>query len=126
MVKGNYVADIERALKDGKLPSDLLGMILTFLDFKPAEIRIYNLLLKNPLTIKQIEEKLRISERTIRKYIDRLDKNGLITKKVEQGKRLKYVYVAVPPREVWSRLENRIQQMLGEVTKVLESKAFLL
>jgi len=120
------VLDIELALKEGKLPSDLLGMILTFLDFKSAEIRIYNLLLKNSLTIKDIEEKLGISERTIRKYIDRLDKNGLITKKVEQGKRLRYVYAAVAPREVWNKLENRIQRMLGEVTKVLESKAFLL
>jgi len=126
MVKNNYVLDIELALKEGKLPSDLLGMILTFLDFKSAEIRIYNLLLKNSLTIKDIEEKLGISERTIRKYIDRLDKNGLITKKVEQGKRLRYVYAAVAPREVWNKLENRIQRMLGEVTKVLESKAFLL
>jgi predicted DNA-binding transcriptional regulator len=125
MVKGSYVLDIERALKEGKLPSDLLGMILTFLDFNPNEIKMYNLLLRRPLNIKEIEEELRISERTIRKYIDRLDKNGLITKRVEQGKRLKYIYISVPPLDVWNRLEKRIQQMLSEVTKVLKSKAFL-
>jgi predicted DNA-binding transcriptional regulator len=126
MVKGNYLLDVEHALKEGKKTPELLEMILSYLDFKPAEIRIYNLLLKKPQTIKQIEEQLRISERTIRKHIGRLDEDGFIVKHVEQGRRLKYVYAAVPPTEVWKRLQVRIHQTLDEITRVLESKAFLL
>ena len=126
MVKGNYLLDIEHALSEGKKNPEILNMILAFLDFKPAEIRIYNLLLKKPQTIKQIEEQLSISERTIRKHINRLDQDGFIMKHVEQGRRLKYVYAAIPPTEVWKRLHARIQQMLDEITKVLKSKAFLL
>jgi predicted DNA-binding transcriptional regulator len=126
MVKGNYIIDLEHAMKEGKKTTDVLNMILEYLDFKPCEIRIYNLLLKKPHTIKQIEEQLKISERTIRKHIDNLDKDGLITKSVEQGKRLKYVYSAVPPAEVWRRLQDRIQRTFNEITRVLESKTFIL
>jgi predicted DNA-binding transcriptional regulator len=126
MVKGNYIIDLERAIKEGNKTTDVLNMILSYLDFKPCEIRIYNLLLKKPQTIKQIEDQLKISERTIRKHIDELHKNGLITKSVEEGKRLKYVYSAVPPTEVWRRLQERIQHTFNEISKVLESKAFVL
>ncbi len=126
MVKGNYIIDLERAIKEGKKTTDILNMILSYLDFKPAEIKIYDLLLRKPHTIKQIEEQLKISERTIRKHIDQLDRDGLITKSVEQGKRLKYVYSAVPPVEVWRRLQEKIQCTFNEITKVLESKAFVL
>jgi predicted DNA-binding transcriptional regulator len=125
MVKGNYIIDLERAIKEGRKTGDVLNMILAYLDFKPAEIKIYNLLLNKPQTIKQIEDQLKISERTIRKHIDELHENGLITKSVEQGKRLKYVYVAVPPTEVWRRLQEKIQHTFNEITKVLESKAFV-
>jgi predicted DNA-binding transcriptional regulator len=125
MVKGNYIFDLERAIKEGKKTTDVLDMILAYLDFKPAEIKIYNLLLNKPQTIKQIEDQLKISERTIRKHIDELHESGLITKSVEQGKRLKYVYAAVPPTEVWRRLQEKIQHTFNEITKVLESKAFI-
>ncbi|NAS89222.1 hypothetical protein C4E24_05730 [ANME-1 cluster archaeon AG-394-G21] len=46
---------------------------LGFLNFKPIEIKIYNFLLTSSLTIKQIQNLLNLSERTIRKYIQRLD-----------------------------------------------------
>jgi predicted transcriptional regulator len=121
MAKRNYVADIENALIEGKKSTELLNMILGFLDFKPVEIRIYNLLLKSPLTIKQIEKQLNLSERTIRKYIKRLDQEGFIIKKVEQSKRLKYIYTSTSPQEVWKKAQGIIQQILSKITKVLET-----
>ena len=122
MMKRDYIADIEKSLKEGKKPIEVLNVILGFLNFKSVEIRIYNILLKKPLTIKQLEEHLNLSERTIRKYIKRLDREGLITKKVEQGKRLRYVYSAVPIRETWEKVKDKIERILIDITKVLETK----
>ncbi len=123
MIKRNYIADMENVLKGRKKPIELLNTILGFLDFKTTEIRIYNLLLKSSLTIKQIENQLNLSERTIRKYIKKLGQDGFISRKVEQGKRLKYVYVAIPVQETWKKVKGKIQEILDEITKVLETKA---
>ena len=126
MVKRNYIIDIEKAINETKNPVDLLSVIFTFLNFKPVEIGIYNLLLKTSLTIKQIEQQLDISERTIRKYIKRLDDEGFITKKVAQDKRLKYVYRALPVQEAWEKVKDKISKILEDITKVLEKKTMFL
>jgi len=123
VVKRNYIEDIEKALNKKEKPVEVLNVILGFLNFKSMEIKIYNLLLKTSLTIKQIEQQLNISERTIRKYIKRLDEEGFIIKKVEQGKRLKYVYMAIPIQEAWKKVKDKIEKILGDITKVLEMKA---
>ena len=123
MIKRNYIADIENVLKKRKKPTDLLNIILGFLNFQTAEIKIYNLLLKSSLTIKEIEKQLNLSERTIRKYIKKLGQEGFIIRKVEQGKRLKYVYMAVPVQETWKKVNDKIQKILNEITEVLETKA---
>jgi len=73
--------------------------------------------------IADIEKALK--ERTIRKYIQRLDQDGFIIKKVEEGKRLKYVYTAVPIQEAWNKVKGKIQQIIDEITRVLELKAVL-
>ena len=122
MVKRNYVEDIEKALNERKKPVELLSIIFTFLNFKSVEIKIYNLLLKTTLTIKQIEKQLNISERTIRKYIKRLDEEGFIIRTVEQGKRLKYVYRPVPVQEAWENVKDKIENILEDITKVLKMK----
>ena len=123
MAKRNYIADIEKILKGRKKPIELLNVILSFLNFKPIEIKIYNTLLKSSLTIKQIEKQLNLSERTIRKYIKRLEQEGFINKKVKQDKRLKYIYNAVPIQEAWKNVRNKIQKILEEITKTLKRKA---
>ena len=125
MVKRNYIEDIEKALSKKEKPLELLNVIFTFLNFKSVEIRIYNLLLKTAMTIKQIEQQLNISERTIRKYIKRLDEEGFIIKKVEQSKRLKYVYRSVPVQEAWGKVKDKIEKILSDITKVLETKTML-
>jgi len=125
MAKRNYIADIEKALTEGKKPKELLTVILGFLNFKPIEIKIYDLLLNSSLTIKQIQNLLDLSERTIRKYIRRLDQEGFIIKRVKEGKRLKYVYSAVPVQEAWKKVKGKIQGALDEITRVLEIKAEL-
>ena len=123
MAKRKYIVDIEKILKERKKPIELLNVILGFLNFKPIEIKIYNILLKSSLTIKQIEKQLNLSERTIRKYIKRLEREGFINKRVKHDKRLKYIYNAVPIQEAWKNVRNKIQKILEEITKTLERKA---
>ena len=122
VVKKNYVEDIENAIHERRSPVELLNIIFTFLNFKSIEIEIYNLLLKTSLTIKQIEKQLNITERTIRKHIKRLDEEGFIIKTVEQGKRLKYVYTAVPVQEAWEKVKDKIENILENISKVLDTK----
>ena len=122
VVKRNYIDDIENAINGHKKPVELLNIIFTFLNFNSVEIKIYNLLLKTSLTIKQIENQLNITERTIRKHIKRLDEEGFIIKTVEQGKRLKYVYEAVPVQEAWEKVKDKIENILENISKVLDTK----
>ena len=122
VVKRNYIEDIEKALYNKKKPVESLNVIFTFLNFKPIEIKIYNLLLKTSFTIKQIERKIDVSERTIRKHIKRLDEEGFIVKKVVHDKRLKYVYSAVPVQDAWEKVNGKIENILSDITKVLEAK----
>lgn len=121
----NYIEDIDKALSEKKKPVELLNVIFTFLNFKEIEIKIYNHLLKMPLTIKQIEQQLNLSERTIRKYIKRLDNEGFIIRKVEQSDRLKYIYTSMPVQEAWEKVKEKIEKILGDITKALESKTMI-
>lgn len=123
MAKRNYIVDIENALMEKKRPVALLNFILGFLNFKKTEIEIYNLLLKSSLTIKEIEKQLNLSERTIRKYIKRLYQEGFIVRKVEQGKRLRYIYMAIPIQKAWNKVKGNIQHIIDEITKVIETRA---
>lgn len=121
MVKNNYLEDIENALKDKGDPEEVFNIILTFLNFKSVEIGIYRLLLKTSMTIKEMQERLGISERSIRMHIKRLEAEGFITKSVERGIRLKYVYRSVQIQEAWERVDQKIKNILNEVTEAIDS-----
>jgi len=119
VAKRHYVENVDKALNRKAI--EVFNGILAFLNFKSAEIRVYNLLLTTSLTIKKMEQRLNTSERSMRKYIKRLEEEGLITKRVEQGTRLKYVYRSVPIQEAWNKVENKIEKMMGNITRVLRS-----
>lgn len=121
MAKGSYISDIEKAIRREREPVEIFNVILAFLNFKNLEVRIYNLLLKTSLTIKEIEQQLGVSERSIRKHIRRLEEEGLITKRVEQGTRLRYVYQSVQIQEAWKKVEGKIKKIVGEIARVIKS-----
>jgi predicted transcriptional regulator len=121
MAKGNYIGDIENALNRNGKPIEVFNVVLEFLNLSTVEVKIYDLLLKTSFTIKEIEEQMDISERSIRKYIKRLEEEGLVTKRVEQGTRLKYVYQSVQIQEAWEKIEDKINNMIDDITKVIES-----
>jgi len=122
MVK-NAVSEIEKALKQRKKPVELLNLIFAFLNFKKAEVKIYNLLLKKSLTIKEMEKQLGISERTIRKYLKKLHEEGFIQRKVDESERLRYIYRAVSLREAWKLVRKRIENIIDEISQVI-AKSF--
>ncbi|MCD6481227.1 MAG: HTH domain-containing protein [Thermoplasmata archaeon] len=118
MVK-NAVSEIEKALKQRKKPVELLNLIFAFLNFKKAEVKIYNLLLKKSLTIKEMEKQLGISERTIRKYLKKLHEEGFIQRRVDESERLRYIYRAVSLREAWKLVRKRIENIMDEISQVI-------
>ncbi len=122
MVK-NAVSEIEKALKQRKKPVELLNLIFAFLNFKKAEVKIYNLLLKKSLTIKEMEKQLGISERTIRKYLKKLHEEGFIQRKVDESERLRYIYRAVSLQEAWKLVRKRIENIMDEISQVI-AKSF--
>ncbi|HEC76202.1 MAG TPA: HTH domain-containing protein [Thermoplasmatales archaeon] len=122
MVK-NAVSEIEKALKQRKKPVELLNLIFAFLNFKKAEVKIYNLLLKKSLTIKEMKEQLGISERTIRKYLKKLHEEGFIQRKVDESERLRYIYRAVSLQEAWKLVRKRIENIMDEISQVI-AKSF--
>ena len=122
MVK-NAVSEIEKALKQRKKPVELLNLIFAFLNFKKAEVKIYNLLLKKSLTIKEMEKQLGISERTIRKYLKKLHEEGFIQRKVDESERLRYIYRAVSLQEAWKLVRRRIENIMDEISQVI-AKSF--
>jgi len=122
MVK-NAVSEIEKALKQRKKTVELLNLIFAFLNFKKAEVKIYNLLLKKSLTIKEMKEQLGISERTIRKYLKKLHEEGFIQRKVDESERLRYIYRAVSLQEAWKLVRKRIENIMDEISRVI-AKSF--
>lgn len=120
-MRRDYVKELDAALKEGKKPIELLTMVLGFLNFTHLEVKMYNLLQQTPLTTKQIEKKLGISERTVRKYTKILYKKGFIVRRVVEGERLKYVYEAIPIKRAWMKVKGEIEKILDEVTNVLEA-----
>lgn len=123
MGKGIYINDLKKVLSEKSDPVETFNIILSFFNFEAMEIRVYNQLLNASLTIKEIQEQLDISERSIRKYIKRLEEEGLITKQVEQGKRLKYVYRSVQIEEAWKKVEGNINRIIDEIANVMESSS---
>jgi len=119
----NAISEIEKALKQKKKPVELLNLIFAFLNFKKAEVKIYNLLLKKSLTIKEMKEQLGISERTIRKYLKKLHEEGFIQRKVDESERLRYIYRAVSLQEAWKLARKRIENIMDEISQVI-AKSF--
>ncbi|MFA5314020.1 MAG: winged helix-turn-helix domain-containing protein [Methanomassiliicoccales archaeon] len=121
MARNRYFDDIEKAIRGEVNPIDAFNASLALLNFKTVEVKIYDLLLKTSLTIKEIQGQLDVSERSIRMHIKKLEEEGLITKKVEQGTRLRYVYQSVQIQEAWEKVEEKINRMLDDISKVIET-----
>jgi len=121
VAQDKHMDDIEKAIRGESNPIEAFNASLALLDFKTVEVKIYDLLLKTSMTIKEIQDQLDISERSIRMHIKKLEEEGLIIKKVEQGTRLRYVYQSVQVQEAWEKVQQKINKMLADISKVIDS-----
>jgi len=118
-LKVDILTELKKNIKRKKSkPLNLLNSVFNSLNFRAIEIKLYNLLLKKSLNIDEIKKGMNVSERTIRNYIKRLLEKGFIKRKVLEGKRLKYVYSAVPIEQGWNKVRNEIEEIVKELDKV--------
>jgi len=78
------------------------------IDLAPREFKVYQFLAKKPMTIKQLEKNINVSERMLRTYLDDLMKKKFIERRIVQERRLKYVYMANPSAEILKILKSKI------------------
>ncbi|MBI5061319.1 MAG: hypothetical protein HZB67_03315 [Candidatus Aenigmarchaeota archaeon] len=81
------------------------------LDMAPKELRVYKFLAKKPMTIKQLEKHINVSERMMRIYIHDLIEKNFIKRSVVESKRLKYVYTAAPSVDILRFLKSRVASL---------------
>lgn len=85
--------------------------LFAMFSMKGNEMRIFQLLMKKPMTIKQLQKASRMSERMLRTHLGDLTERSFVSKKVVEGRRLKYVYYASPPEAIIGMAKNAISRM---------------
>ncbi len=97
--------------------SYLLREINENFSLKNLELKIYSLLEKSrkPLKITEIAKELKVSERSVRTYVKRMLKRGLIMRERLEGRRLCYVYKAVSIEKILQNLHEKFNSILGKV-----------
>ena len=100
-------------------PKELLKEIFRFINFEPANIDIYFLFVekKRALTVREICNSLKYSERTVRKYLKELLALGYIKRVSTVRERPCYAYVAVKTKKVWQKLVNQVRQIRKKASK---------
>ncbi len=85
--------------------------LFTMFSMRGHEIDIFKMLLGRPMTIKELQKQSHMSERMLRTYLDDLAKRNFISKKVVEGRRLKYLYYANPPETILNLAKDMISSM---------------
>jgi len=96
-------------------PAKAFTDFISYLNLRTNEIKIYNLLTKKPMTIKELIRELRVSERTLRTYLFDLLKKGFVYKKVIEDRRLKYQYYAKSPVELMKFIRRQVSMVLSKM-----------
>jgi len=79
--------------------------------FKDNEMQVYNLLARSPMTIKQLQKTTRMSERSLRTYLDDLVDKRCVKRNVIEGKHLKYVYYANSGENLLGIIKKQIDEI---------------
>lgn len=75
------------------------------------EIKIYNILTKKPVTIKQLQKLSKFSERMLRSHLDDLMKKNFVKKEVIEDGHLKYLYYANQPESICRYIKNMLSEI---------------
>ena len=101
---------LKKADKRYNTYKDRLVFIISALCLDRKEGEMYRILLRGRLRIDELQKRLKVSERTVRRYIKIMFDEGFIKRKVIEGRRLAYEYASVSPAEVWKNLKNDVMK----------------
>ncbi|GEM_PF-3432328 len=71
----------------------VFSMLKAF-QLRSNEMLVYNILSRKPMTIRQLQKSTRMSERSLRTYLDDLVRRNFVSRKLVEDSHLKYVYSA--------------------------------
>ncbi len=112
------IFDIDKLSKKGsKQSKDMIISILSSLGLGKKEIKVYMILLKSRLKIKQLAQKVCLSERTLRRYLKYMQNRGVIERKIVVGKRLAYEYLSSSPLTIWKNFKAEVKRNISLIDK---------
>lgn len=79
------------------------------LQIGPTKLRIYEQLSDKPMTIKQLEKSMKMSERMLRICLDDMTKRGFIRKEILEDKHMKYIYLSNSTDSVFDSILKHMQ-----------------
>ena len=85
--------------------------LFTMFSMRGHETQIFQLLMRKPMTIKQLQKASHMSERMLRTYLDDLTRRNLVAKRVIEDQRLKYMYYANPPDMIINMAKDAINKI---------------
>jgi len=94
-----------------KKPEVIITDLVKMFSLSSNEIKVYQLLLKKSMTIKQLKKALNVSERTLRTYIDVLLSKRFIKRKIIDANRLKYVYYSNPSDNIVMIIRKKLNSI---------------
>ncbi|MEG9195244.1 MAG: transcriptional regulator [Candidatus Methanoglobus sp.] len=95
--------------------------ILESLKLKPSDLRIYSLLEKRELSVREIAKELNLSTRFVRERLRDLHRKGIVRRRLVENGWIGYVYRAEDPKVVVARVKNYLLSKFGRLEKILES-----
>ncbi|TDA25561.1 MAG: transcriptional regulator [Archaeoglobi archaeon] len=95
--------------------------ILESLKLKPSDLRIYSLLEKRELSVREIAKELNLSARFVRERLRDLHRKGIVRRRLVENGWIGYVYRAEDPKVVVARVKNYLLSEFGRLEKILES-----
>ncbi len=96
--------------KESALNMGIFNM-LKFFQLKSNELLVYNMLSKKPMTIKQLQKNMKMSERSLRAYLDNMVGRKFVKRKLIEGKHLKYVYYATSGDNLLGIIKNHVEEL---------------
>ncbi|MBI5332609.1 MAG: BlaI/MecI/CopY family transcriptional regulator [Candidatus Aenigmarchaeota archaeon] len=86
------------------------GNMLSYLAIGKSEVKLFNILSKQPMTIKQIIKFSKLSERTIRTCLTDLVKKQFVKKEAIIEGQLKYLYHTNSTKSIIDNIQEKLSE----------------
>ncbi|MCS7119306.1 MAG: transcriptional regulator [Archaeoglobaceae archaeon] len=86
---------------------------------KPTDVRIYSLLQKKELGVREIARELGLSTRFVRERLKELTRRGIVKRRLVEERWLGYKYAAEEPKEVIRKIKSQIFEEFLRLEKAL-------